>query len=106
MFVTFDIEVVDPAFAPGTGTPEVGGFTRGEAIELVPGLEVTAFVGFDLVEVLPDKDPAEITALRAANIAYEFLSSWRKHLFRKILRRHDCILINRALKPRTRGEKS
>ena len=71
---TFDIDVVDPAFAPGTGTPEVGGFTSAEAVELVRGLMGLNFVGFDVVEVLPDKDPAEITALLAANIVYEFLS--------------------------------
>jgi arginase family enzyme len=74
VFVTFDIDVVDPAFAPGTGTPEIGGFTSGEAIELVRGLRELNFVGFDVVEVLPDKDAAEITALLAANIIYEFLS--------------------------------
>ncbi len=74
VFVTFDIDVVDPAFAPGTGTPEVGGFTSAEAVDLVRGLRGLNFVGFDVVEVLPDKDPAEITALLAANIMYEFLS--------------------------------
>ena len=68
VFVTFDIDVVDPAFAPGTGTPEVGGFTGAEAIELVRGLRGLNFVGFDVVEVLPAYDPAEITALLAANI--------------------------------------
>jgi arginase family enzyme len=66
--------VVDPAFAPGTGTPEVGGFTGGEAVELVRGLKGLNFVGFDVVEVLPAYDPAEITAVLAANIMYEFLS--------------------------------
>ena len=74
VFITFDIDVVDPAFAPGTGTPEVGGITSAEAVELVRGLRGLNFVGFDVVEVLPDKDPAEITALLAANIVYEFLS--------------------------------
>jgi agmatinase len=74
VFVTFDIDVVDPAFAPGTGTPEVGGFTGGEAVELVRGLKGLNFVGFDVVEVLPAYDPAEITAVLAANIMYEFLS--------------------------------
>ncbi|MCP4627274.1 MAG: agmatinase [bacterium] len=74
VFVTFDIDVVDPAFAPGTGTPEVGGLTSAEAVDLVRGLRGLNFVGFDVVEVLPDKDPAEITALLAANIVYEFLS--------------------------------
>ena len=74
VFVTFDIDVVDPAFAPGTGTPEVGGFTSSETVDLVRGLQGLNFVGFDVVEVLPDKDPAEITAILAANIVYEFLS--------------------------------
>lgn len=74
VFVTFDIDVIDPAYAPGTGTPEIGGFTSGEAIDLVRGLKGLNFVGFDVVEVLPEKDPAEITALLAANIVYEFLS--------------------------------
>jgi agmatinase len=72
--VTFDIDVVDPAFAPGTGTPEVGGFTSAEAIDLIHGLKGLNFVGFDMVEVLPDYDTADITALMAANIIYEFLS--------------------------------
>ncbi len=74
VFVTFDIDVVDPAFAPGTGTPEVGGFTSAEAIDLIRGLKGLNFVGFDVVEVLPDYDVAGITALLAANIVYEFLS--------------------------------
>lgn len=74
VLVTFDVDVVDPAYAPGTGTPEIGGFSSGEAIQLVRGLKGLNFVGFDVVEVLPDKDPAEITALLAANIVYEFLS--------------------------------
>ncbi len=74
VFVTFDIDVVDPAFAPGTGTPEVGGLTSSEAIDLIRGLNGLNFVGFDVVEVLPDYDVAELTALLAANIIYEFLS--------------------------------
>jgi agmatinase len=65
---------VDPAFAPGTGTPEVGGLTSSEAIDLIQGLNGLNFVGFDVVEVLPDYDVAELTALLAANIIYEFLS--------------------------------
>ena len=74
VFVSFDIDVVDPAYAPGTGTPEVGGLTSAEAIDLIRGLKGLDFVGFDVVEVLPDYDVAEITALLAANIVYEFLS--------------------------------
>ena len=74
VFVTFDIDVVDPAFAPGTGTPEVGGFTSAEAIDLIRAMRGLNFTGFDVVEVLPDYDVAEITALLAANIVFEFLS--------------------------------
>jgi len=73
-FLTFDIDVVDPAFAPGTGTPEIGGLTSGEAIELIHGLKELNFIGFDVVEVLPAFDPSEITALLAANVVFEFLS--------------------------------
>ena len=73
-FVTFDIDAVDPAFAPGTGTPEVGGFSSGEAMQLAAGLNGLNIVGFDLVEVLPEYDPGEITALLAANIVYQFIS--------------------------------
>lgn len=74
VFVSFDIDCVDPAFAPGTGTPEVGGFTSSDAMDLVRGLKGLNFVGFDLVEVLPAYDPSEITALLASNIIYEFIS--------------------------------
>jgi len=74
VFLSFDIDFVDPAFAPGTGTPEVGGVTSGEAMTIVRGLKDLNFVGFDVVEVLPALDPSEITALLAANIVYEFIS--------------------------------
>jgi agmatinase len=73
-FVTFDIDFVDPAYAPGTGTPEVGGFTSSEALRVVRGLRDLDLVGFDLVEVLPQYDPSQITALLAANLVYEFIS--------------------------------
>lgn len=73
-FVTFDIDFVDPAYAPGTGTPEVGGFTSAETLRLIRGLKGINMVGFDVVEVLPAYDPSQITALLAANIAYEFIS--------------------------------
>ncbi|MHA2254911.1 MAG: agmatinase [Candidatus Heimdallarchaeaceae archaeon] len=74
VFLTFDIDFVDPAYAPGTGTPEIGGFTSGDALKLVRGLGGFNFIGFDLVEVLPAYDPSEITSLLAANIVYEFIS--------------------------------
>lgn len=74
VFLTFDIDFVDPAYAPGTGTPEIGGFTSGETLKLIRGLVDLNFIGFDVVEVLPAYDPSEITALLAANIVYEFIS--------------------------------
>ncbi len=74
VFLSFDIDFVDPAFAPGTGTPEVGGATSKETMKLVRGLKDLNFIGFDVVEVLPAFDPSEITALLAANIAFEFIS--------------------------------
>ena len=73
-FLTFDIDLVDPAYAPGTGTPEVGGFTSLEALDLVRKIKDLNFVGFDLVEVLPAYDHGEITAYLAANIVFEYLS--------------------------------
>lgn len=73
-FLTFDIDFVDPAYAPGTGTPEVGGFTSYETLELIRALTAVNFVGFDIVEVLPAYDHGEITAYMASNIIFEFLS--------------------------------
>lgn len=74
VFLTFDIDFIDPSFAPGTGTPEVGGFTSREAQELLRALVGINFVGMDLVEVLPAHDPAGMTALIAANLIFEFLA--------------------------------
>ena len=73
-FVSFDIDFIDPAYAPGTGTPEVGGFTSREALRLVRGLDGLDIVAYDMVEVLPQYDPSQVTALLAANIVYEFIS--------------------------------
>ena len=73
-FVTFDVDFVDPAYAPGTGTPEVGGFTSAEAIAIIRGLRGLNFIGLDVVEVLPALDPSEITALLASNVVFEFIS--------------------------------
>ena len=73
-YVTLDIDAVDPAFAPGTGTPEVGGFTSYEMLHLVRGLRGLNLIGFDLVEVSPPYDPTNITAILAANLVFEFLS--------------------------------
>ena len=73
-FISFDIDMVDPAFAPGTGTPEPGGPSAHDALAIVRGLTGLDFVGFDVVEVIPAYDPAEQTAFLAANLAYEMLS--------------------------------
>ncbi|MDP9426245.1 MAG: arginase family protein [Actinomycetota bacterium] len=74
-YVSFDVDFVDPAFAPGTGTPEVGGFTSREAQEFVRGLRGTNVVGCDVVEVYPQYDgPGQVTSLLAANIAHELLA--------------------------------
>ncbi len=75
VYVSFDVDFVDPAFAPGTGTPEIGGFTSREAQEFGRGLSGLEIVGCDVVEVYPHYDgPGQITALLAASVAYEFLS--------------------------------
>ncbi|HBZ08868.1 MAG TPA: agmatinase [Bacillus bacterium] len=71
-FLTFDIDFVDPAYAPGTGTPEVGGFSSHETLKMVRALTDMNFIGFDLVEVLPSFDPTQITALLAATIVHNF----------------------------------
>ena len=74
VYVTFDIDSVDPAYAPGTGTPEVGGLTSYEAQELLRGLAGLNVVGCDVVEVAPTFDgPGQITALLAANLMFELL---------------------------------
>jgi agmatinase len=75
VFLSFDIDVLDPAFAPGTGTPEVGGLSTSEALAFVRALRGIDIVGADVVEVSPPYDgPGQQTALAAANIAYEILS--------------------------------
>lgn len=73
-FLTFDIDFLDPAYAPGTGTIEVGGWSGAEALHMVRSLKDMNFVGYDLVEVLPAYDPSQITAFLAANIVFEFIS--------------------------------
>ena len=74
-FCTFDVDFVDPAFCPGTGTPEVGGPTSHEALGYLRALSGVRFVGFDVVEVAPMYDAAgQITALFAANALFEMLS--------------------------------
>jgi agmatinase len=75
VYLSLDIDVVDPAYAPATGTPEVGGYTTIQIQDLLRGLAGLSFVGFDLVEVYPQYDgPGQITSLLAANLCWEFLA--------------------------------
>jgi agmatinase len=75
VFLSFDIDVLDPAFAPGTGTPEVGGLSTAEALSFLRALRGVKLAGADVVEVSPPYDgPGQPTALAAANVAYELLS--------------------------------
>jgi agmatinase/guanidinopropionase len=74
VYVSLDIDAVDPAFAPGTGTPEPGGFTSHQMLQLVRGLKGLNIVGADLVEVAPAYDHGQITAILAANLVFEILS--------------------------------
>ncbi|WP_299953384.1 agmatinase [uncultured Roseobacter sp.] len=72
-YVSFDIDSLDPAFAPGTGTPEIGGLTTAQAMELIRALKGLNIVGCDLVEVSPPYDTTGNTALTGANILFELL---------------------------------
>ena len=73
MYVSIDVDVLDPAHAPGTGTPEPGGLTSREVQMMLRGLDGFKLVGADVVEVAPAYDHAELTALVAANLVYELL---------------------------------
>ena len=73
-YITYDIDSLDPAYAPGTGTPEIGGLTTPQAMELIRGLRGLNIVGCDLVEVSPPYDPSGNTALTGANLMFEMLS--------------------------------
>ena len=73
-YLSFDIDALDPAFAPGTGTPEIGGLASWQAQAILRRLRGVAFVGMDVVEVAPAYDVAEITALAAATMVWEYLA--------------------------------
>jgi agmatinase len=72
-YLTFDIDCLDPAFAPGTGTPVVGGLSTSRALRILQGIADLNIVGFDIVEVSPAYDHAQITALAGASLALQFL---------------------------------
>lgn len=73
VYITFDVDGLDPAFTPGTGTPEIGGLTSLEAQGLIRGFRGLNLVGADVVEVAPPFDPSGSTALVAATVMYEIL---------------------------------
>lgn len=73
-YLSFDVDVLDPAFAPGTGTPELGGLASWQVQAILRRLRDVAFAGMDIVEVAPAYDVAEITALAAATVAWEYLA--------------------------------
>jgi agmatinase len=76
VYLTFDIDCLDPAFAPGTGTPVCGGISSDRALKIIRGLKGINLIGMDVVEVSPAYDQSEITALAAATIALELLYVW------------------------------
>lgn len=88
LYLSFDIDGLDPAFAPGTGTPVVGGLASWQALEFVRGLQGLNLVGMDIVEVSPAYDHAEITAIAAATIAHDWLC---------------CLALNKGAVPRPVG---
>lgn len=74
LYVSVDIDVLDPAHAPGTGTPEAGGMTSRELLEILRGLRGLNLVGADVVEVAPPYDHAELTGVAASHVAYDLVS--------------------------------
>lgn len=79
VYVSVDIDVLDPAFAPATGTPEAGGMTSRELLAVLRGFAALNLVGADLVEVAPAYDHAQITGIAAAHVAYELISATASH---------------------------
>ena len=77
--MSIDIDVLDPAFAPGTGTPEVGGFSSRELVAILRHCGGLNIVGADVVEVSPAYDHAEVTTIAAANLVYELLCLLAPH---------------------------
>lgn len=72
-YLSFDVDSVDPAFAPGTGTPEIGGFTTFQAQQMLRGLKGVNIVGADVVEVSPPFDPSGLTAYAGTVMMFEIL---------------------------------
>lgn len=75
VYVSIDVDVMDPAFAPGTGTPEVGGLTSRELLRVIRALDSVNVIGADIVEVAPAYDHAQVTGIAAANLGYELITT-------------------------------
>ena len=80
VYVSIDVDVLDPAFAPGTGTPEMGGLSSREMLALIRSLETVNVIGADIVEVSPQYDNAQITGFAAAHMAYELITIMARSL--------------------------
>ena len=78
LYLSIDIDVLDPAFAPGTGTPEIAGMTTREMVNVIRGLSGMNLISADVVEVSPAYDHAEVTSLAAATIVYELTNLFAK----------------------------
>ena len=78
LYLSIDIDVLDPAFAPGTGTPEIAGMTTREIVNVLRGLSGLNLISADVVEVAPAYDHAEVTSLAAATIVYELTNLFAK----------------------------
>jgi agmatinase len=75
VYVSVDIDALDPAFAPGTGTPEAGGLSSRELLTILRGMSSLKLIAADVVEVAPAYDHAEITGIAASHVAYELISA-------------------------------
>lgn len=82
LYVSVDIDVLDPAHAPGTGTPEAGGLTSRELLRIIRGLADLNIVGADVVEVAPAYDHAQLTGIAASHVSYEILTAMARAIFR------------------------
>jgi guanidinobutyrase len=82
LYISFDIDGIDPAFAGGTGTPEIGGLTVPQALEIIRGCRGLNVIGSDLVEVAPAYDVSNNTSLLAANLLFEMLCILPKTIYR------------------------
>jgi guanidinopropionase len=82
-YVSFDIDMLDPVYAPGTGTPEIGGFTTFEAQQMLRGLRGLNIIGADVVEVSPPFDPSGITAYAGVVMMFEILCSMAEDVARR-----------------------